>query len=298
MESAARNFRERIKSVRENSSELPYISTIHGLALRIIKENGNVISSDLEKFLLEGGKRIRPRIVLLILKMLNLEITPNHQKLCLALELLHNATLLHDDVIDNAILRRERETINYKYNDKTSTLLGDFILSLALKKLSEINNPKVIEIFSDNILQMTKGELNQQFQKNQIPNISDYIEKTKNKTALLFWAGVKSALLISNYSEHLEEIKDFVLNFGISFQINNDLKSGEDKKNGIYTLPYILFKQENKTCDIIDCDNQYFEKSKEFLSDLVNKTKGYLDFINNDYKCEILKITEKLKEIQ
>ena len=263
---------------------------------QIIKENGNVISPDLEGFLLNGGKRIRPRIVFLILKMLNLEITPNHQKLCLALEFLHNATLLHDDVIDNAILRRERETINYKYNDKTSTLLGDFVLSLALKKLSEINNPKIIEIFSNNILCMTQGELNQQFQKNKVPNISDYIEKTKNKTALLFWAGVESALLISDYKESFEEIKDFIINFGISFQINNDLKSCEDKKNGVYTLPYILFKQENPNCDSIDCDNKYFEKSKEFLSDLINKTEKYLDFTNNDYKSEILEITEKLKE--
>lgn len=264
----------------------------------ILKKNGNVISSDLEMFLLEGGKRIRPRIVFLVLKMLNLEITPNHQKLCLALELLHSATLLHDDVIDKAILRRERETINYKYNDKTSTLLGDFVLSLALKELSKINNPKIIEIFSDNILSMTKGELDQQFQKNKIPTLDDYIEKTKNKTALLFLAGVKSALLISNYSEHIKEIEDFIINFGISFQINNDLKSKEDRENGVYTLPYILFKQENKTCDIIDCDKKYFEKSKEFLSGLVNKTKGYLDFINNDYQHEILTITEKLKEIQ
>lgn len=274
------------------------IQTLEDNLKSILQINKNVISRDLETFLLKGGKRIRPKIVFLILRMFNLEITPNHQKLCLALELLHNATLLHDDIIDRAILRRNRETINYKFNDKTSTLLGDFVLSLALQKLSEINNPKIIEIFSQNILKMTKGELYQQFQKDKIPTLDEYIEKTKNKTALLFWAGVKSALLISNYQNHIEEVKNFTLNFGIAFQINNDLKSKEDRENGIYTLPYILFKQENPNCDIIEYNNKYFEKSKEFLKEIANKAEESLKQFQNDYKKELIKIAEELKEIK
>ncbi len=266
--------------------------------LSVLENNKNELFEDLKSFVFARAKRLRPKVMFLILKMLNLEITPNHQKLALAIELVHNATLIHDDIIDEAALRRCGETFHTKFGAKEATLAGDFLLSLAFEKLAQINSPSVIEIFSQNIKNMCKGEIDQYFQKNKVPNLEQYLEKSKNKTALLFVCAVKSALLISNYKEHAKDIEDFTLDFGLAFQILNDLNSKEDIKNGIYTLPYVLSCMQKKSdCDIMTLEGKYIIEAKEFLDNIVlNANKKLMFAGNNDYRKALSEIFENLKD--
>ncbi len=237
-------------------------------------------------FLNLPSKRLRPKLIFLILKMLNLEIKKEHINLAYAVEILHSATLIHDDIIDDASLRRGKITTVKEFGAKSAVLGGDYLLSVALFELSKLNNQKIIEIFSKNTQKMIESEITQLFERGKIPTLDEYLEKNINKTALLFLSGVQSALLISNYEEHKKEIEDFTLSFGLAFQILNDLKSNEDKENGIYTLKDILCKTNNiSDCDII---------VKDFVDELIKKTNKNLDFTDNVYKKELCEILYKL----
>ncbi|MBE7706048.1 MAG: hypothetical protein E7Z91_02230 [Cyanobacteria bacterium SIG30] len=244
----------------------------------------------LADFLCLPSKRLRPLIIFLVLRMLDLQITEKHKKLALAVELLHSATLIHDDILDDAILRRGQKTLNKKFNSKLAVLGGDYLLSLALNEIAQIENPKVLEIFSDNIKAMVSSEIDQYFARGELINLEEYLKKNINKTALLFLSGVKSALVISNYDNHLTEIENFVLNFGLAFQIINDLNSIEDDKNEIYTICNILGGTKNKPdCDIIKMAN-------EFVLEIIKKANSNLNFVDNKYKKELCEILLKLKE--
>ena len=242
---------------------------------------------NLINFLNLPSKRLRPKVIFLILKMLNLPILQEHIDLAYAVEVLHGATLIHDDIIDDATLRRGETTTYKKFGSKPAVLGGDYLLSIALLELSKLNNPKIIEIFSKNIQKMVESETNQYFKRGYVPTFDEYLSKNINKTALLFLSGVQSALLISNYNEHNKELENFTLSFGLAFQILNDLKSTEDKENKIYTIKDILNKDNN----LIDCDNII----KEFLNELIKKTNRNLDFVDNEYKVELTNILENLK---
>jgi geranylgeranyl pyrophosphate synthase len=144
---------------------------------------------------------------------------------------------------------------------------------------------------------MCRGEIDQYFQKNKVPNLDEYLEKSKNKTALLFLCAVKSALLISNYKEHAKEIEDFAMQFGLAFQILNDLNSKEDVKNGIYTLPYVLAcVQKNADCDIMELDDKYIREAKEFLDNIILGANQKLMFADNNYKKTLTEIFKNLKD--
>ncbi len=265
--------------------------------LSVLENNKNQLFEDLKSFVFARSKRLRPKIMFLILKMLNLEITQNHQKLALAVELVHNATLIHDDIIDEAQIRRGKDTFHTKFGAKEATLAGDFLLSLAFENLAQINSTGVIEIFAQNIKNMCRGEIDQYFQKNKVPSLDEYLEKSKNKTALLFLCAVKSALLISNYKKHAKEIEEFALNFGLAFQILNDLNSKEDVKNGIYTLPYVLACMQKKSgCDIIELDSKYITEAKNFLDNIILHANQKLMFADNNYKKTLVEIFKNLKD--
>ena len=252
--------------------------------LKTIKINNDIL--DLSGFLNLPSKRLRPKVIFLILKMFGLPILEEHINLALAVEILHGATLIHDDIIDDATVRRGEIAINKKYGSKPAVLGGDYLLSLALLELSKLNNAEVLNIFSKNIQKMVGSEIKQLFERGKIPSFEEYLNKNINKTALLFLSGVQSALVISNYNEHKKEIEDFTIGFGLAFQILNDLKSNEDKKNKIYTIKDIFNESDNiSNCDII---------VKEFLNELIKKTNRNLDFTDNKYKRELCELIHKL----
>ena len=154
----------------------------------LLSKNNTELNEDMSSFLFSKSKRLRPLILFLTKDALNAPDNDNIVKLAAALELLHSATLLHDDIIDDAKLRRLKPTINHRYNSKMAVLSGDYLLSLSLKLLCDIGLPEIFCYFSENTLNICRGEINQFFNREKLVTIEEYLEKSKNKTSSLFMA--------------------------------------------------------------------------------------------------------------
>ncbi len=227
----------------------------------------------LKDFVSNGSKFIRSTLTILYLRSQNIEINENIYRLLVAGEFIHNASLLHDDVIDNAELRRGNPTLAKEYDAKLAILAGDYLLSLALDNLLKINNSEVIDIFKNSTKNMTEAEIKQYFLRYKKTSKEDYINICLGKTASLFSAILECcAILTTNFGEEAKKLGQL---FGICFQINNDLKTDSasiDKLNGIQTARDILGIE--KTTALLD-------NYKQEMLGIVKK------FPDNIYKKEL-----------
>ncbi|MCR5265619.1 MAG: polyprenyl synthetase family protein [Cyanobacteria bacterium RUI128] len=201
----------------------------------------NIISENLPYAETDFGKMIRSNIGLLFLKSHKVD-TAKYLPLLGAAELIHLSSLLHDDVIDNDDIRRGKPSIRSEYNNKTSVLYGDLILSNALRLILSYNSAELSELFNATLNNMCRGELMQYAKTCSIPSTEEYIEKSRLKTASLFEFITEGINVISEKKLHFP--LEFGTNFGIGFQIKNDLdnilKNKTDIRNGIYTAPVIF----------------------------------------------------------
>lgn len=231
-------------------------------ALNKILENS---PGDLKEFVCaSASKRLRPKLIFACLEVLDLPVTHEQMKVALAIEILHNASLIHDDIIDESPTRRGLESFYKKFGAKKSVLLGDYLLSIAMKLVAQINSPRVLEIFSDNMLKICEGEL-------MAASVENYIEKITKKTALLFVCGVSSALELAQTSSDItpsirQNLEDFILNYGIAFQIKDDIDDFE-LADDVYDNMKKEFIERAKSCI------EFFDHSKKrrltaFLDDL------------------------------
>ena len=195
----------------------------------------------LEKFINGKSKMIRSAIAILWIKANNAELSDNIYKILSAGEIIHNASLLHDDVVDNAETRRSEKTFALEFNPKISILAGDFLVSYAIEKLNSINNQHIINNFKNCIKDMASAEIRQYFLRNTKPDIDTYIEICRGKTANLFRTIMESCALAANIPSDMAA--SFGETFGILFQIKNDLNEDSaknDKFNGIMTAKDII----------------------------------------------------------
>jgi len=253
------------------------------------------LSRDVEKFLNAPSKRIRSLVSILYLRASKMYLLPSHYDLFTAVELIHNASLIHDDIIDESTVRRNKSTINEKFGDKVAVTTGDYVLGLALKKLIKINSPYILSVFADTITTMCKGEVSQYFNRFKKQNIEQYIEKTSQKTASLFESALKSAILLAE-GEYDDKAQEFIVNFGIAFQIKDDLmnvlnskksKNISDTDGGIYNAPMILDddleagieKTKILMNNYLSCAGQCLEDLKE--SPYKTALYGLLEWIRN-----------------
>lgn len=209
------------------------------------------LQAALNEFLCNGSKRIRTYVVSLYLKACASVISPESIKIMAAGELIHNASLLHDDILDGAKTRRGKKTIGEKFSPNVSILTGDFLVASATEKLLEINNTEVLKIFLNCTKQMCNAELNQFFLRGIKPDLDDYLKICAGKTAALFEAVFESCAIIEGIDS--AKAKSFALDFGILFQLKNDLddfSAKADKVNDIYTPKDFLGIE--KTMDLID----------------------------------------------
>ena len=220
---------------------------------------------DINSFICEGSKQIRSILAILYLKSNNIEITENIITLLSAGEIIHNASLLHDDVIDNAEYRRGKPNLSNIYSAGISVLTGDFLLSIAVKLLLELQNTKILTSFLSSTQKMSNAEIFQYSKRNKDLSIEDYLIIAEGKTASLF----ESIL------------EKFGRDFGIIFQINNDFSEDSiknDIQNGLKTAVNILgiekssdfkdnYKQEMRKIIQTFPDNKY----KQGLIDLIGK---------------------------
>lgn len=257
---------------------------------KIICSHDNFLKDDLKNFMFSNQKRLRPIFVFLFSKILNVK-SLLVLRIALIVELLHSATLIHDDIIDEEKIRRLNPTFYAKYGSKLAVLEGDLLLSMAFNILSE-TNLEILKIFSKKINLTITGEIEQNSNLNKITSFDDYIEKTKNKTANLFLAGLEALFTLSEQNENLEK---FMLNYSIAFQIKNDIKDIQsDFKNGNYTLVMLYFLMENNLQDLKNQNlDKYILKAKNKLNEYkFNAIKNLEDIKNSKYKDDILKICE------
>ncbi len=269
----------------------------------------NPLSAELKKILMAPAKRLRPLLGFLFLRCCFANLNQKQKNILLSVELIHNATLIHDDIIDESKTRRNQETLNAKFDENLAVIAGDYLLSVAMEKILSTNSLNILKEFVNALKQTCTGEINQYFSKFSIPTLEDYIEKSKEKTALLFKVGITCGILAKEEAldENLLKIAEtFGENFGIAFQIRDDLlniiNSGNDKDSGVYTAPIIFAIQENQ--NILNEDNLYeaIKKTKS-LEKTVTLMDNYftraLDAIseleNNKFKQGIEDLIKTLK---
>src|SRR3954467_891394 len=200
-----------------------------------------------------GGKRMRPMLTLASAKLLG--YTGNrHHRLAAAVEFIHTATLLHDDVVDGSDLRRGKRTANLIWGNPASVLVGDFLFSRAFELMVEDGSLKVLRILSHASAVIAEGEVNQLTAQRQIDTDEDkYLEIISAKTAALFAAACRVSPVVAEASEAAEvALECYGKNLGIAFQLTDDVIDyasdaetmgkgvGDDFRDGKMTLPVIL----------------------------------------------------------
>lgn len=209
-----------------------------------------------------GGKRIRPLFVLLSGHFGQYD-RESVSKIAIALELIHMATLVHDDVIDDALTRRGEMTVKSKWNNKIAMYTGDYILSKGLMIVTEFSDPSIHRILSNAIYEMVKGEIEQikDLYHTSI-TLSQYLRRIKRKTALLISVSCELGAVVSGASAPTRTLlRKFGYNVGMAFQVTDDIldyvgteqelgkPAGSDLKQGNITLPalYALRNSSRRT---------------------------------------------------
>jgi all-trans-nonaprenyl-diphosphate synthase len=208
-----------------------------------------------------GGKRIRPAIVLLVSRatMLTQDITPRHRRLAEITEMIHTASLVHDDVVDESNMRRGVPTVHGLFGNRIAILAGDFLFAQSSWYLANLDNLDVVKLLSEVIMDLAAGEIQQGLNRFDTSlSTETYIEKSYYKTASLIANSSKAAGLLSEVSpERAENLYCYGRHLGLAFQIVDDIldftsstdtlgkPAGSDLKSGNLTAP-VLFALEEK----------------------------------------------------
>jgi octaprenyl-diphosphate synthase len=211
-----------------------------------------------QHIVMSGGKRLRPILCILTAKSLNYS-GERVIGLATAIEYIHTATLLHDDVIDNAQLRRGRPSCNAIWDNKTSVLVGDFLYCQASSLVAKDGDLKVLKCITDATANTTEGEVLEITKSRDLKlTESDYFKIIEFKTGMLMACSTQVGAILANASPKIEEaLKDYGMNLGIAFQLADDVldyiseaefgkEKGGDLKEGKVTLP-LLYALERCT---------------------------------------------------
>ena len=240
----------------------------------------------LEHLLSAGGKRIRPTLGMLVGNMLGapLEKLIN---LGAAVELLHTATLVHDDLIDGSLLRRGTPTLNARWSPPATVLTGDFLFARAAKLAADTDYLPLMKLFSETLAIIVNGELTQMFTSRGLISRDNYYKRIYAKTASLFEMTSRSAAMVSPASDDsIEAMRDFGYQIGMAFQIVDDILDfngdqaavgkplGSDLLNGLVTLPAIYFAEINPDdVDVLSLPNGGWTNN-ENMTRLVEKIRS------------------------
>ncbi|MER2105812.1 MAG: heptaprenyl diphosphate synthase component II [Solibacillus sp.] len=288
-----------------------------------IKKDIDIIENELEKalnssshllndaslhLLQAGGKRIRPIFALLAAKFgdYNIERMKN---IAVPLELIHMASLVHDDVIDDSDLRRGRRTVKAEWNNRVAMYTGDFIFARALEYVTVIENPRAHQILARTMVEICNGEVIQIEDKFRLDqNLKDYFRRIKRKTALLIESSCELGAVVSGTDDkmirHLKRYGYFV---GMSFQIIDDIldftatdkqlgkPAGSDLLQGNVTLPILLMKDDPTLAPYLQkvIAEQLTEIERMEMLDIVRQS----DAINEATKLSELYLKKALAEV-
>ena len=242
-----------------------------------------------------GGKRLRALLTLGSAKMCGYSKGSRDINLAACVELIHAATLMHDDVIDNGSLRRGRKTLNKVWGNHSSVLIGDYLLSRCFEMMVEDGNIEVLKLLSSTSSKIAQGEILQLQHQSEIDMLEEtYIKIISAKTAELFAAATKVGAILSNMKNKEKEALEFYgRNLGLTFQIADDTldynselklfgkKIGQDFYEGKITLPIILLFQK--------AGNQEKERLKDIFSKNIRNENDL------DYTLVLIKKYEVIK---
>ena len=224
-----------------------------------------------------GGKRLRALLTLESAKMCGYSKGTRDINLAACVELIHAATLMHDDVIDNGSVRRGKKTLNKIWDNHSSVLVGDYLLSRCFEMMVEDENIEVLKLLSSTSSKIAQGEVLQLQHKGEVDMLEEtYLKIISAKTAELFAAATKVGAILSNMKTKEKEALEFYgRNLGLTFQIADDTldynsefklfgkKIGQDFYEGKITLPIILLFQKANDLEKEKLKNNFFKDSRD-----------------------------------
>ena len=245
-----------------------------------------------------GGKRLRALLTLGSAKLCNYEKGTRDVNLAACVELIHAATLMHDDVIDNGDLRRGKKTLNKIWGNQSSILVGDYLLSRCFEMMVEDGDQEVLKLLSSTSSEISQGEVLQLQHNREIDMLEEtYLKIISSKTASLFAAATKVGAILSNQENKIKDALEFYgKNLGLTFQIaddtldyNSELKLfgkeiGNDFFEGKVTLPIIILNQKANLDEKKEIKNCFLkhERSADDFKGILKLIKKY-EVINDCY---------------
>ncbi|MEW5774807.1 MAG: polyprenyl synthetase family protein [Thermodesulfobacteriota bacterium] len=236
-------------------AELP---RVNGFLERQAAALDPVVRPVVEHALLAGGKRLRPMLVLLAARALQAPAHMDPYPLACSLELLHTATLLHDDILDGADLRRGRQTAHLVFGDQEAILAGDVLLALANRLVAEYGDPRLTWVLSEAIMRTATGEV-MEIGATRKPDLGldRYMDIITGKTAYLFQGACQCGAILAGAEEELEDAAlQFGLHLGVAFQLVDDSldytarpdafgkPEAGDLREGKVTMPLLLYLEQ------------------------------------------------------
>ena len=239
------------------------------------------------RYLLDsGGKRIRPAVVILASKFHDHDVS-RVLPLAAAVEMLHTATLVHDDLLDGSLLRRGNATLNAKLSAGAVILVGDYLFARAADLAAATESVPVVSIFSKTLMTICRGEITHAFDEDGWRRTKEgYYDSTYSKTASLFAASAESGALLSGAgSVTVRSLRDYGCNLGMAFQIVDDILDfvgdeaemgkpiGSDLRQGTVTLPLLLYFEEHPKHDLLRAVFEEPEGREERIQSLVDMVR-------------------------
>ena len=252
----------------------------------------DLVSQTASHILFSGGKRLRPLLTILAAKLCGYK--GNYDRtLSIVFEYLHAATLLHDDLVDGATLRRGKPVAHSIWGAPTAVLVGDFLLARSLSIAAETGVPEIIKVIAEVTENMSQGEIQQLFRKGALDiSEKEYMEVIQRKTAVLFQGACRVSAMIAGSSNKEESaLSEYGFNLGIAFQMADDLldytsntsvvgkEVGADLKEGKLTLPVIhslktASPEDRVLMESIIKDQDFSAQDFEILIRLLEKHEG------------------------
>ncbi len=262
----------------------------------------NLIEKMTEYHLATGGKRLRALLTLCSAKLCGYIKGGRDINLAACIELIHAATLMHDDVIDNGKLRRGKKTLNSLWGNHSSILVGDYLLSRCFEMMVEDGNLEILKLLSSTSAEISQGEVLQLQHKEEIDILEEtYLKIISLKTASLFSAATRVGAILSNKEEKYKDALEFYgKNLGLTFQIaddaldyNSEIKlfgknAGNDFYEGKITLPIIILYQ--------NCNDVEKKQIKNFFSKQIRNEQEFKIILNLINKYNIIKKCYKKAE--
>jgi octaprenyl-diphosphate synthase len=271
------------------------LQKVEGLIEQKLKSEVNLIKKMSNHHLNSGGKRLRALLTLEAAKLTGYREDSRDINLAACVELIHSATLLHDDVIDESDLRRGVKTTNSIWGNQSSILVGDYLLSRCFEMMVEDGDLEILKLLSSTSAKIAQGEVLQLQHKGEADLLEEtYIEIINLKTASLFSAATKTGACLSGSNEKEKKaLESYGRNLGLAFQIADDAldyfakeklfgkEIGKDFFEGKVTLPLITIFQKGN------------DEEKSFLTEIMNKEKR-----NEDDFSETLALIYKYKAVE